>query len=393
MSSVKILFGPSERFEKIVRIMRFSAAICGIDLLRPNYRMNFITYTLFASITGYYLLVLRTIWLKFNDDFIIVVKATLTMGTAFQGVSKLYAFISNKKVIMEIYQLLSGIYRDFAKKGSEYAESLDVCLNKTVAALYGLMLSNILGYVGLVAVPYLVMFFTGQRYLIWEIIIPGLDIATDFGYFATIAIQSVLMIGYGFGLFCGDLVALLYLIQSFMFANIFEVKVQDFNDSLKTKAGKGTRVSKGISKTLKDIAQWQQLFTQYTLKCNDLFYYIITVQIITAFYSTILSIYFILTGSLPGAYAYISVTICALFMYCFLGTENEKANEQFTVIIYSIHWYELSVQEQKVVLQMLYLAQNPQIIDIAGVCPLSVSTALRISKMVYSASMMMVQFL
>ncbi|KAM7347796.1 odorant receptor 67d-like [Cochliomyia hominivorax] len=379
---------PSENFEILIRILRFSASICGIDLLRENYRMNWITYTLFTSITGYYIFVFLTIYKKFEEDWTIILRATVTLGSAFQGVSKLFSFISDKAVIMELYKLLSGIYKEYEKKGDKYWIALEACLEKTKQGLISLTIFYSIGYFGTIMVPWVSYVISGKRFLVIEFQVPGLDINTDIGYFLTLIFQSVLIVCFSFGLYCGDLVALMYLLQVFMFSYIFAAKIEYINEMIvKPENSK----KPNVTKALKDIVEWHQLYLSYTSKCNDLFYYIITVQVMTAFISTILSIYLIIAGGWPGAYTYVFVSFCCLYLYCILGTENEVAIEKFENDIYNIHWYNMTIPQQKIVLQVLCKTQSPNTIDIAGVMPLSVSTALQLTKAMYSITMIMIK--
>lgn len=47
--------------------------------------------------------------------------------------------------------------------------------------------------------------------------------------------------------------------------------------------------------------------------------------------------------------------------------------------MFKLNWYNLTVPQQKIVLQIIMKTQSPETIDIAGVMPLSVSTGLQVS--------------
>ncbi|XP_037943822.1 putative odorant receptor 83c [Teleopsis dalmanni] len=79
---------------------------------------------------------------------------------------------------------------------------------------------------------------------------------------------------------------------------------------------------------------------------------------------------------------------------CFiLGTTLERCSEEIEYEIYNISWYNLSVSQQKVVRLILMQSQQPNQMMLAGVMPLSVATALQITKTLYSTFMMMVEFI
>nr|XP_036216141.1 odorant receptor 67d-like [Bactrocera oleae] len=94
----------------------------------------------------------------------------------------------------------------------------------------------------------------------------------------------------------------------------------------------------------------------------------------------------------PGAYSYLLVCFLWLYMYCILGTRIEICNDQFCTGVYDINWYALDVHNQNTIRLMLMQSQAPRNITIAGVEPLSVSTALKITRTIYSLVMMVLRF-
>lgn len=61
-------------------------------------------------------------------------------------------------------------------------------------------------------------------------------------------------------------------------------------------------------------------------------------------------------------------------------------------MIYNCHWYNLSIAQQKMILIMLREAQQGEGMSIGGVAPLSLSTALQLTKTIYTISMMLDSF-
>lgn len=68
-------------------------------------------------------------------------------------------------------------------------------------------------------------------------------------------------------------------------------------------------------------------------------------------------------------------------------------NEDVIDMIYNSCWYNLNVSQQKMVLIMLRESQQAEGISIGGIAPLSLSTALQMTKKIYTFSMMLKQFL
>ena len=250
---------PSEKFQRIIRFLRTLASICGVDLLRRNYRMNWITYTLLVAIAGYFLFVFWTMYKIYHDDWTIILKASVTLGSALQGVSKLLVFISNQPIIEDLYDLFSKVYGDYEKMGDKYFKALEKSVEKTKHGLIYLSLFYSIGYAGVLTVPYMWLLFSGERFLVLEFHLPGLDINTDFGYYSTLILQSIMVICFGFGLYCGDLVAMIYLLQSFMFSYVFAAKIESLNDMIEDP---DNNKKPCVTKALKDIAEWVQLYSR-----------------------------------------------------------------------------------------------------------------------------------
>lgn len=70
-----------------------------------------------------------------------------------------------------------------------------------------------------------------------------------------------------------------------------------------------------------------------------------------------------------------------------------KNDEVLDIIYCNSLWYELTIPEQKLILLMLRKSQNPLTLTIGQIMPLSMSTALSLTKAIYSYMMMLLNFL
>ncbi|KAM7350386.1 odorant receptor 67d-like [Cochliomyia hominivorax] len=381
---------PSEKFDMLIKLLQFTASNCGINIFVRNYKMTWITYTLFTFTGGYFIFVFWTMYNNFNEDWTIILTASVTLGSGMQGASKLVSFISDRDEIMDLCELFMEIYKDYEKRGDKYWKGLECSVEKVKTGLISLTTLYTVGFSGMIMMPLILYALTGRRTLVILFQIPGLDIDTDYGYFTTLIIQMAFVGGSAFGLYCADLGALVYLLQGFMFSYIFAANLESVNEMVKNPEN---NTQPCVDRALKDIIEWHQIYLHYTDKLNGILYYVITVQVLTAFVSTLLSVYLIIAGGWPGAYCYVLVAFSSLYIYCILGSENESAIQNFERDIYELHWYNLTVSQQKTVLQILCKTQKPQTIEIAGVMPLSVSTALQLTKAMYSITMFMFEFL
>ncbi|XP_058988107.1 odorant receptor 67d-like [Musca domestica] len=69
------------------------------------------------------------------------------------------------------------------------------------------------------------------------------------------------------------------------------------------------------------------------------------------------------------------------------------SNDDLTRIIYDCNWYELTVSEQKMILIMLRKSQQAPSMTVGGFMPLSLNTALQLTKSIYTAAMILNEFL
>ncbi|XP_055376360.1 odorant receptor 67d-like [Condylostylus longicornis] len=82
----------------------------------------------------------------------------------------------------------------------------------------------------------------------------------------------------------------------------------------------------------------------------------------------------------------------SVYIYCIIGTICENAADEVIDLIYEIDWYLLKVSNQKIILIMLIKSQQKELFTVAYVAPLSVNTALQVTKTVYSYWMMLMNF-
>ncbi|XP_055382138.1 odorant receptor 67d-like [Condylostylus longicornis] len=134
----------------------------------------------------------------------------------------------------------------------------------------------------------------------------------------------------------------------------------------------------------------------YTAFFSDLIinvtFMIVTLEVFFCAVSAIFSVYIIITGNWPAAYPYFVLNFNALYIYCFLGTALDNATDRCVDIIYEIEWYNLDLRSRKMILVMLIKAQKKTVFTVGGVAPLSVNTALQVTKTIYSYIMMLMSF-
>uniref|UniRef100_A0A5H2XAB2 Odorant receptor n=1 Tax=Zeugodacus cucurbitae TaxID=28588 RepID=A0A5H2XAB2_ZEUCU len=377
---------PTDSFAKLIKMVRLISSLVGADVSDVNYRVNIITVILILCIVIYFIFTATTVASVFSEDWTVLLEASCMMGSVLQGCTKLISGISRTKDVSGMRLELESLYRTYESKGQSYCKVLnESCdrVRKVIKMVGYIYASNIAGIILLTTV---LMLTSDRKIYIMQFFIPGVDADTSFGYLLTTSVHMVVFLAGSFGLFAGDLFFLIYLGQPELLRDILILKVEELNEAVAQK-------DDNIESLLINIIEWHQYYMDFNNRCNEIFYYIITMQILTSGISIICTMYIILMGDWPGAYLYILVALCGLYLYCIIGTRIQTCSETFFEELYNINWYELDIKKQKMMILILMKSQNPSEIKIAGVLPLSVQTALQITKSIYGIFTMMLRLM
>ncbi|XP_064553359.1 putative odorant receptor 83c [Drosophila montana] len=383
---------PSEIFRDIMRFVRLISGCIGVDAYDPSYRFNSITAVTTGFIVMYLTFTIVTVVKEFKENWMFLIQACAMSGSVMQGTNKLCVGVFSARTVSELYLQLEKIYADFEKEPDpRYQKVLLRNCNKLRRVLFLVGLSYVIGVCGMILTTVVASYITGQTYLSMHFHLPGIDVHTKLGGWLTLGVHSVCVVIGGLGMYAGDMVIIVYLLQSFVYADILKLKVDTLNTHVKLI--QNDKLHRQTSQMLVGIAKWHQIYSTFIAQCNEMFYILVSVQIASSALCIVLTIFALLTSEWVGGYCYICIIIPNLYLYCILGTMLENCNDNIMYEMYNISFYDLSVEQQRFVLFMLVKSQRPGVIRLLGVMPLSVSSALQITKSIYSITMMMVKFL
>ncbi|XP_039957290.1 odorant receptor 67d-like [Bactrocera tryoni] len=377
---------PTESFGKIIKFFHLISSLVGADVADENYRVNIITITLIICIVAYFIFTGTTVASVFSENWTYLLEASCMVGSVLQGITKLISAFAFAKEICGIRIELENLYREYEMKGDDYAEAL----NKSCERVWQVI--KMVGQVyfvaggGIILITVVLIFASNEKVFLMHFMIPGIDVDTQVGYLMTLTLHTMCFLFGAFGLFAGDLFFLLFLGQPMLFLDLLVLKVKSLNEAAAENSSTAERL-------LIEIIEWHQYYTDYNLRCNRIFYYINSMQIVTSGISIICTLYIILLGDWPGAYLYILVAFGGLYLYCIMGTKIQTCNTAFCEELWNINFYDLEVKNQKMIIPILMKAQNPCEIKVGGFLPLSVQTALKITKTIYGIFTMMLGFL
>nr|QKN21488.1 odorant receptor [Zeugodacus tau] len=378
---------PSDNFHKLLKIIRLSSSLIGVDVIDENYKFNYVIGFVMVAIAWNFMCSIYSIYKDVTTDWTVLLDVFSPISCAAQGTIKLCSLMLYPKLYRELAMDLVEIYKKYQAVGQKYETKLFEW-NKSMKniLIIGALVYFVSSLLALVT-PIFLYIFKGERHLIIMCQMPYVDVATDHGYFITIGYNLLCVFVAAFGLYGADLYVFLFLTHSIFFYDIFALKVDDLHEILRQ-----DNKDKRIKPLINDIAEWHQYYLDFNDKCNQIFFWSITAHILCTTLGILSTLLIIMLKYWPGAYPYIFVCFVWLYMYCILGTRVETCNDQFCDGIYDINWYDLDISDQKTVSLMLLQSQVPRLITIAGIEPLSVNTALKITRSIYSLVMMVMQF-
>ncbi|CAD6994681.1 unnamed protein product [Ceratitis capitata] len=375
---------PSEKYNKLLSIIRFSSTLIGVDVIAENYKFNWVVGFVFAAIGWNFFCSSYTIWKDVTTDWTVLLDVFSPISCAAQGTIKLFSLVCYPKLYRKLALDLGEIYEKYQLLGQKYENKL-LTWNKDMKRLLiiGGLIYFASAWIALIT-PLGLYILKGEKHLIIMCQMPYIDGSTNQGYFILIGYNLICVFVASFGLYAFDLYVFLFLTHSIFFYDIFALKVDDLHEVLRQNDKDNACCHWSMILPSGTSTTW----SEFNDHCNLIFFWPITSHILCTTLGILSTLLIIMLKYWPGAYPYIFVCFVWLYMYSFLGTRVEICNDQFCDGIYDIKWYDLDLKNQKTVCLMLTESQVPRIITIAGVEPLSMNTALKITRSIYSLAMM-----
>ncbi|KAI8126161.1 Odorant receptor 67d [Lucilia cuprina] len=352
----------SDRYTNLIKVLTRIAAICGANIFLPNFRIYWLTWITLCL-----------------------------MGGAVQGYfSKLLGALFHRPAMVSMNQTLFNIYKQYEQE-NEFLKVLSYRIN-LASKILKLVLCIYLGTLPIIVLyPLIYGLLYGEKLFVMQFLLPGIDSSTHIGYIIHNVVHVFLMCLGGFGNFAGDMYIFTLIIHIPLLKDILKIKFEKLNQVALTNSKKSMSL-------LKDIVEWHQkclfIIREFVKQVEQSYYGVIFVQIFTSVMSICCTIFCIITSSWPAAFSYLLYSAIFLYVYCGLGHLVEISNEDVMDVIYGdCLWYELTIPEQKLVLLMLRKSQRPTTLTIGQIMPLSMSTALQLTKAIYSYMMMLLNFL
>ncbi|XP_065359859.1 odorant receptor 67d-like [Calliphora vicina] len=375
----------SNNFKKLFNFTRKFSELCGCDVIKDDYKLDWRTYAIFILIN---LALSCTVYSNYIEvivkgDLYNLLKSASVIGTGVQGYTKLINGLRQQKEIRYLYREIIDMYETYELKSLAYKQSLKYNISLVKKLLAITFATVLIVSIGVTVVPLYMLIFQNIRVDIMPFIFPFIDTSTDFGFYLTFVLHIICVFFGTYGNFIMDSWLFIYAAHVPLMKNILKCKFDDLDGILE----EYPRNVEKSGQLLSDIFKWHQKYINFCKTIKDTFFWVIAVQIGFEFMGIVCTIVCIFLEIWPPAPAYLLYISCLLYSYCSLGNIVEVSNDDVIDIIYDCCWYNLTVPEQKMILIMLRESQQATGILIGGVVPLSLNTALQITKTVYTMSM------
>ncbi|KAH8347034.1 hypothetical protein KR059_004444 [Drosophila kikkawai] len=391
-----VAVNPSNRFRELTKDINSLTSFLGVDVMAPILQFNYRTWTTTFAIVSYTAFAIFSI-VNNGGGLVESLKASSMIGGLFHGLGKFLTCLLKQQDMRNLTLFTRSIYETYEKRGTLYRSALNTNIDKLLGFIRVIRNGYIITFSIIIFLPLARLMYDGTRVTATQTVIPGFPLESNFGYTVTFLVNLISLVVTVVGFYAGDLFVFLGLTQILTFADLMQLKVEELNESLEEKAklremlpvGFQIRGEEERHHLLLEVIKWHQLFTDYCRTVNAIYYELIATQVLTMAISVMIGFSINLSGFNLSVAIFCVISAYSMSIYCILGTKLEFGYDQVYETICNVNWYELSAGQRKLFGLMLRESQHPPTIVILGVMSLSVKTALQIVKLIYSASMMM----
>ncbi|XP_055548611.1 putative odorant receptor 83c [Wyeomyia smithii] len=376
-----------EKFQETVKMARRLADFCGLDLLAENYRPNFRTGLALFGGCSYLVTGVYSAWI-FYPNIYESLQAVTPLGMALQGLVKMYNAIVYRSFFQDSHQYLEDFHRAYVECPQYNAELVSL-MRKMQLAIKLLILSYLIAIAGFGLYPLYFYLLYGERTFALNVLIPGVDSRTYWGYVCTLAYQMFLLALAINGITAYDTVMMLFICNLAGLVDVYKIKLRELDALLLAP----NRSPKKIHDKLREIVIEHYEILRYESELDERYIVINFVQVASSVACLTLSLFLCyMTNYLPG-YAFMIGAVFQLLEFCLLGTIFSVKNDDVIVAIYDISWYLLDRSDIKMLNFMFHRSQNSVNLTIGGFAPLNIEVFVEIMKTIYQYFAMLISFM
>lgn len=250
---------PTEDFDSIMRFVRFITTCVGANAYDANYRINRITIATVMIIITY--IVFTTLTVFKESNWMYTLEAISMAGSVVQGCNKMVIGVFSHRKVYELNQLIIRVYAEYESHDDpRFSQALLKSTRRLRRIIQVVGMSYLLGVLGMFLTPMIAWKKTGALYLIMHYHIPGIGVDTQLGAWITQAVHAGSCIVGAIGMYAGDMVIIVHLLQAYVFADVLRLKVDILNKCSDTVEAEDESAQNENSKILIDISRWHQTY-------------------------------------------------------------------------------------------------------------------------------------
>ncbi|XP_055632425.1 odorant receptor 67d-like [Toxorhynchites rutilus septentrionalis] len=369
----------SVKLEKSVAAVRRLAKYIGCDVLDPNYRLNKRSINMLSQMAFGYMMIAYSCWRE-RHDALVALRVWLIVAKAVQAASKFVNVVTKR----HDYPILLGELKAVLSEAQDNPSNEPILI-KHMARLnfwQNTMLRAYWTAVTLVMISSILLtLITGEYILIFELYIPFVDEKTLYGYIATTACHTLFMIITVTIYPAFDSFFMILCLPIGMFVETIENEIGELNQLL---AEQGTLKREEIDEKLRRIYRIHQMLVDLQTRVADHYsghnWVLVTANMI----GMVCSVFLAYIKRYYPAYGMLVAMVDQLSQYCILGTYITTKNQQMVEIVYTIDFYQLAPNQQRMVALMLHRAQNATEMTAGRIIPLNMETYVEVLKAIYS---------
>lgn len=359
-----------QAFRDLIKIGRRSVAICGMDILHPNFKLSILSWVVIIDATTYIFVNFLNIFI-FRDTLVQLCFCLVTYTFGFQGLCRIFYLTAQqdrfKKLESEIFK-----YKTF---GSDELEEEDT-YNKygVFAKLLGIVFAVAFISSGLISVLYPIpeIVLTGELLLPFGFVIPGLDYKTHPGYDITYFYQIMQVVFVVPGFLGIQIFYVAFILYTCFQSELIQIKIKKFGFKVLNGRGDDFEIE------AKKIFRLYHEFLAYHMLLEEQYNVTFAFDIICIPFQIIVTMFVCMqTLWIPGFGIMISVTSIFLFG-CILGVFVEVKCEQLSQAIYYFPWHLIKPKDRKDWCFFLQATQNISGLSCGGFLPLNLNTFVQV---------------
>ncbi|XP_063709037.1 odorant receptor 67d-like [Culicoides brevitarsis] len=366
------------------KFVSFPLTITGFDVFNPNYRLHWVSYLTLTDIVSYLIVNGYSIYL-FSEDLKSTCFCMVTYGYAIVGSLRIFLAIVNAETARDLRDIVVSF--EFDEK-SEIKERQRYLWYGRVSRFLGTlsMLALCITFTTLTLAPFLIWLVTGRMQLTFGFVLPFIDYKSGKGF----VLNYIYQIYQGLAVIAGSAgylhMQMIFIAICCFQLDLLSIKLEKLDDELKLTQD----VKSSKTKQILEILKLHQNYNAYLSVIEDCF-------CVEAFFSTFfLSLNMVVTLFvcvqefwIVGIVITITVTNLILLTSLF-GVAVEIKAEKLERSIYGTQWYNLTIQDQKLLLQFLLGAQNRVNLTYAGMFAINLESFTQIYKSIYSYLMFLI---